>query len=99
MVRLVNKLATPAVLTVSTAGVPASVAQTGFAAPVTIPALGEQVSPLVLSVDRKAYSGSFHFIVRVQNAAGTYQLSRAVEFMGPELKLLEDEDRENGIKR
>ncbi len=99
MVRLVNKRATPAVLTVSTEGVPASVAQTGFAAPVTIPALGEQVSPLVLSVDRKTYFGPFHFTVTVRDAAGTYQLSRAVEFMGPESKLLEEEDLENGIKR
>ena len=99
MVRLVNKRATPAVLTVSTEGVPAIVAQTGFAAPVTIPAQGEQVSPLVLSMERKTYSGPFHFTVTVRDAVGTYQLSRAVEFMGPEPKLLEEEDRENGIKR
>ena len=99
MVRLVNKLAVPAVLTVSTTGVPALVAQTGFAASVTIPALGEQVSPQVLAIDRRNYTGPFHFTVTVRDAAGTYQLSRAVEFMGPEPKLLEEEDRENGINR
>jgi hypothetical protein len=80
-------------------GALAGVQQTGFGAPVTLPAMGEQVSPLVLTVDRKTYPGPFHFTVVVQDAAGTYQLSRAVEFMGPEPKLLEEEDRENGIKR
>lgn len=99
MVRLVNKLSRPAELAVATTGVPAGVKLTGFDAPVIIPALGEQVSPLVLTVDRKTYAGPFHFTVVVRDTAGTYQLSRAVEFMGPEPKLLEEEDRENGIKR
>jgi len=94
MVRLVNKLARPAVLTVTTTGVPGSVAQTGFEAPVTIPAMGEQVSPLVLSVDRRQYPGAFHFTVTVRDAAGTFQMSRAVEFMGPEPRLLREEEEE-----
>ena len=99
MVRLVNKRSVPAVITVKTGGVSAMVQQTGFAAPVTIPALGEQVSPLVLTVDRRNYFGPFHFTVMVEDADRTYQLSRAVEFMGPDPKLLEEEDRENGITR
>ncbi len=99
MVRLVNKLSVPAVITVTTEGVPTQVQQTGFGKPVTIPALGEQVSPLVLAVDRKNYTGPFYFTVQVQDPNQTYTLSRVVEFMGPDPKLLEDEDRENGIKR
>jgi hypothetical protein len=70
------------------------VAQSGFAGPVTIPALGEQVSPLVLSVDRQTYSGPFHFTVTVRDSVGSYQLSRAVEFMGPEPRLLREEEEE-----
>ena len=99
MVRLVNKRPVPATFTLTTTGVPATVQQTGFTDPVTVPALGEQVSPLVLTVDRRNYFGSFHFTVRVEDADRTYELSRAVEYMGPDPKLLEEDDRENGIKR
>jgi len=99
MVRLVNKRSVPVVLTVGTRGVPATVQQSGFGAPVTIPALGEQVTPLVLTVDRRNYTGPFHFTVRVEDGDRTFELSRPVEFMGPDPKLLEEEDRENGIKR
>jgi cytochrome c oxidase accessory protein FixG len=99
MVRLVNKRSVPADYSVFTTGVPAGVKLTGFDAPVTLAPLAEQITPLVLAVNRKVYSGPFHFTVRVQDAAGTYELSRAVEFMGPDPKLLEEEDRENGITR
>ena len=99
MVRLVNKRSEPATFVVSTEGVPEGVQQTGFRAPVTLGPLAEQVSPLVLIVNRKDYAGPFHFTVRVDDADHTYQLSRAVEFMGPDPKLLEEEDREKGIKR
>ena len=99
MVRLVNKRPEPATFIVSTESVPDGVEQTGFRDPVTLAPLAEQVSPLVLIVNRKAYTGPFHFTVRVDDAAHTYQLSRAVEFMGPDPKLLEEEDREKGIKR
>ena len=94
MVRLVNKRSVPAVFLVATEGVPAAVAQSGFAAGVEVPALGEQVSPLVLTVDRQAYPGPFHFTVTVRDADRTWQLSRAVEFMGPEPKLLREEEEE-----
>ncbi len=99
MVRLLNKRTEPATFVVSTEGVPAGVQQSGFTAPVTLGPLAESVSPLVLIVDRKHYTGPFHFTVRVEDSAHTYQLSRAVEFMGPEPKLLEEEDREKGVQR
>jgi len=94
LVRLVNKRSVPAVLKVQTHGVPDGVKQTGFDAPVTIPALGEQVSPLVLTIDRKHYTGPFHFTVEVEDEADTFELKRAVEFMGPEPRLLREEEEE-----
>jgi len=99
MVRLLNKRTEPATFVVSTEGVPAGVKQTGFAEPVTLGPLAESVSPLVLIVDRKHYAGPFHFTVRVEDAGKTYQLSRDVEFMGPDPKLLQEEDHEKGIQR
>ncbi len=99
MVRLVNKRTEPATFVVATEGVPTGVKQTGFGEPVTLAPLAESVSPLVLIVNRKDYTGPFHFTVRVEDAGKTYQLSRAVEFMGPDPKLLQEEDREKGIQR
>ncbi len=99
MVRLVNKLSTPATLTITTEGVPATVQQTGFATSVTIPALDEQVSPLVLTIERKNYTGPFHFTVKIQDPGRTYTLSRVVEFMGPEPHLLREEEAEREHER
>ena len=99
MVRLVNKRTEPATFVIRLENLPDDVHQTGFDAPVTLAPLAEQVSPLVLTVERDDYAGPFHFTVRVEDEAQTYQLSRAVEFMGPDPKLLEEEDREKGIRR
>lgn len=99
MVRLVNKRATPLTLILGTDGVPAGLRQTGFNAPVTLPPLGEIVSPLVLVVDRKDYRGPFKFTVRVWDDARTFALTHEIEFMGPDARLLEEEDHEKHIKR
>ncbi len=99
LVRLVNKRSVPATFTVELTGGPAALARTGFTAPVTVPALGEQVGPLVLVMKRRDYTGSFFLTVSVRDEGRGYVLARTVEFMGPDPKLLEDEDREKGIKR
>ena len=61
--------------------------------------LAESVRPLVLTIDRKDYAGKFNFTVRVADANRTFTLAREVEFMGPDARLLEEEDHEKGIKR
>ena len=99
MVRLVNKRTVPATLTVRTTGLPGGIRQTGFTAPVTVPPLGETVSPLVLVADRKDYRGPCRFTVTVQDEARTFTLAREVEFMGPDARLLQEEDDERHIKR
>ena len=99
MVRLVNKRTGPATFTLGTTGLPAGVRQTGFGAPVTLAPLAESVSPLIMLINRKNYTGPFKFTVSVQDAGRAFTLAREVEFMGPDAKLLEEEDRENGIKR
>jgi cytochrome c oxidase accessory protein FixG len=99
MVRLLNKRNAPTTFAVSLAGLPAGVAQNGFTAPVTVGPLAEQVSPLVLVVDRKHYAGPFKATLVVQDAERTFTLSRPIEFLGPDARLLEKEDREKGITR
>lgn len=99
LVRLVNKRAVPVNFIVKVSGGPAALGVRGFDAPVTVPAWGEQVSSLVLVMPRRDYTGAFFCVVTVRDEAGDFVLTRTVEFMGPEPKLLEDEDREHGIKR
>jgi cytochrome c oxidase accessory protein FixG len=99
MVRLVNKRTAPAALVVTTEGLPAGARQSGFAAPVTLAPQEESVGPLVLLVDRKGYAGPFKFTVRVRDTAQTFTLAREVEFMGPDARLLEEADHEQGTRR
>jgi len=94
MVRLVNKRTVPATFTLAVAGLPAGVRQTGFGVPVTLEPLGESVSPLILLADRKDYTGPFKFTVLVQDAGRAFTLTREVEFMGPDARLLREEEEE-----
>jgi len=99
LVRLVNKRAVPATFTVRANGLPAGAVQSGFVGPVTLPAQAEEVAPLVVVVNRRDYTGPFAFSVSVQDEARTFELARTVEFMGPDPKLLQEEDREHGVTR
>jgi cytochrome c oxidase accessory protein FixG len=99
MVRLLNKRNVPTAFVVSLQGLPAGVKQNGFTAPVTVGPLAEQVSPLVLVFDRKDYRGPFKATLVVRDEAGSFTLSRPIEFLGPDARLLEEEDRQKGIKR
>ncbi len=99
MVRLLNKHNDAAVFHVSLTGLPKGVTQNGFNVPMTIGPQAEEVSPLVLVVDRKHYTGPFKFTLIVQDAAQSFTLSREVEFLGPDARLLREEDHAKGITR
>jgi cytochrome c oxidase accessory protein FixG len=99
LLRIVNKRNVPTTYRVSLVGVPPHVQQNGFTAPVAVAPLAELVSPLVLTGDRGHYSGPFKFTVVVEDEQKSLTLSRQIEFLGPDPRLLEDEDREKGIKR
>lgn len=99
MLRIVNKRNEPSTYRVHLDGVPEHVKQSGFTESVTIAPLAEQVSPLVLIMERKHYSGPFKFTVSVQDEQKTFTLSRQIEFLGPDARLLEEEDHEKGVKR
>ncbi|HWB96482.1 MAG TPA: FixG Ig-like domain-containing protein, partial [Bryobacteraceae bacterium] len=92
LVRLVNKRPEPATFVVTTAGGPAEFRQSGFEAPVTVPAMGEEVRPLILQQPRSSYAGPFRFKVDVRDVAGNYRLEREVEFLGPDARLLREDE-------
>jgi hypothetical protein len=70
----------------------------GFEATVEVAPLGELVRPLVLVQPRGSYTGKFHFNVSVGDATGKYAIVRRVEFVGPEARLLREEEKEQHEK-
>ena len=94
LVRVVNKRNQPARFIVKLNEAPAALRQTGLTTVVEIPALSETVQPLVLQLPRSLYRGPFTFEVRVADEAGSFHLEREVEFLGPEARLLREEEEE-----
>ncbi len=94
LVRIVNKRNQPERFVLTLARAPEGLSQTGLTTAVEVPALGEIVQPLVLQQSRKTYTGPFVFAVRVADQAGKFQLTRDVEFLGPEAKLLREDEEE-----
>jgi polyferredoxin len=94
LVRIVNKRNQPERFVLTLARAPEGLSQTGLTTAVEVPALGEIVQPLVLQQARSRYTGPFMFAVRVADQAGKFQLTRDVEFLGPEARLLREEEEE-----
>lgn len=90
LVRIVNKRNAPAAFRLVVDGLATGTRQVGFAELIVVPALGESVQPLILQQNREAYQGSYHFQVKVGDAAGSFTLAREVEFLGPEARLLHE---------
>ncbi len=94
LVRIVNKRNAPARFTVDVHRAPTDLRHAGFDAPVEVGALGEIVQPLVLQQPRATYTGPFKFEVTLVDATGHFALTRTVEFLGPEARLLHEEEEE-----
>jgi polyferredoxin len=94
LVRVVNKRNVAAQFAVQVKNAPGGLRQAGFETAVEIGPLGELVQPLILQQPRSAYQGPFHFKVVVADAAGKFHLEREVEFLGPEARLLREEEEE-----
>ena len=94
LVRIVNKHNTPAQFVVRIDHAPDGIRQTGFDAAVTVGPMGELVQPLILQQTRASYHGPFHFRIGVEEAAGKFKLAREVEFLGPEARLLREDEEE-----
>lgn len=98
LVRLVNKQTTPATFHVQlNAGT--ALQQNGLTEPVTVPPMGEDVRPLIVLMPRRDYQGPFAFALTVQDATGAVSLTRAVEFLGPDARLLREEENEKASRQ
>jgi cytochrome c oxidase accessory protein FixG len=92
LVRLVNKRNTPTRFVLALEDAPPHLRQAGFAGAIEVPPLGEVAAPFVLQQPRHDYTGPFHFVVRVQDEGRTFFVDRKVEFLGPEARLLREEE-------
>jgi cytochrome c oxidase accessory protein FixG len=94
MLRIVNKRNAPASFSVSVEEGPAGLRQVGFDSAVELAPLAEIVEPLVIQVPRDRYTGPFEFRIRVADTHGGVRIEREVEFLGPEARLLHEEEEE-----
>ena len=92
LVRIVNKRSEPMRFVVSLEGAPAGLRRVGFDASVRVEAMGELVQPLVLQQPRSAYAGPFNFRVKIEDEGRSFALAREAEFLGPEARLLREEE-------
>jgi hypothetical protein len=93
-VRIVNKRTEPARFLLKLEQAPASLRQTGLTGVIELPALGEVVEPLILQVARSEFQGPFLFKASLKPVAGGPSIDRQVDFLGPDVRLLREEDAE-----
>ena len=99
LVRVVNKRNQPVRFVLHVNHAPAELRQTGLTTTLEIPALGEIVQPLVLQLPRANYTGPFEFEMRVQDESGSFHLEREAKFLGPEARLLREEEEEQRARK
>jgi polyferredoxin len=93
LVRIVNKRHEAATFMVQLTGGKPGITSSGFETAVDVPALEEIVQPLILQQSRATYTGPFKLEVSVRDTSGKFQLVRAIEFLGPDARLLREEEK------
>lgn len=94
LVRIVNKQAGTAHFTVRIGPTPTGLVELGHNGDVELGGQAEGIEPLILEVPRSAYRGPFPFTVILEGRGKKYQLKKTVEFLGPDQRLLREEDEE-----
>ncbi len=94
LIRLVNKRPGPSSFILTLSGLPGNIRLSGFEQAVVVPPMGEEVRPLILQQPRESYAAPFVFEVHLRDVAGNYELKRAAEFLGPDARLLREEEQE-----
>ena len=98
LVRMVNKQSEPATFHVQlNAGT--ALRQNGLTEPVTVAPMGEDVRPLIVMMLRRDYQGPFAFTLTMTDAAGAVSLAKEVEFLGPDARLLREEENEKATRQ
>lgn len=91
LVRITNKTGEPRTYRLSVAGAPAATLAAGVDETVSVDPLQEVVHAVILRLPRKTYAGPFRFTLSLRDEQGAFTMSREIEFLGPDPRLL-DED-------
>ncbi|MEZ5328596.1 MAG: cytochrome c oxidase accessory protein CcoG [Verrucomicrobiales bacterium] len=97
-IRLITKRNVPTTFRLSLEGAPAGAHADGMNEAIVVPAQGSIVHPFVVSIDRDQYEGKSEFNLVVQSEPGGTELKRKISFLGPDAKLLredQDADKQN----
>ncbi|MFP4260132.1 MAG: cytochrome c oxidase accessory protein CcoG [Opitutales bacterium] len=92
MVRVINKTNEPKTYSVEALAPGQEYTQINRGETLTVPPMGEEVRPVILSIDRANYRGPFALDVELKDHEGGLILSRKAEFLGPNAKLLKQQE-------
>ncbi len=85
-VRVATKRNRETTFRVDVAGLPAGFSTSGWTAPVTVPAQGETLKPLVVSVPEGEFAGDVTLTIRSVSEPGGTVLEEEVQFVGPDVR-------------
>lgn len=91
MVRVINKSNEPKTFILKAVASEQGFTMEGNEEGITVPPLGEEVRPVIISVARENYAGRFPLEFTLVNPSGQDVLSREAEFLGPAPQLLKQE--------
>ena len=88
MVRVINKTKGSQTYSIQAQANQQTIELIGNEAGITVSSMGEEVRPVIISVDRHQYSGQFELTLTLIDPAGNEILSRKAEFLGPDPRLM-----------
>jgi len=91
LVRILNKRAVPADFVVEVDS-PFPLQRSGLDGPLSVPSIAEEIRPLVLVIPRSHYTGPFKVAISTRDAQGRLIQKREIDFLGPDPRLLNEED-------
>jgi len=89
MVRVINKTNETKIYQINTRSPFENFRVNGNEEGITVPPLGEEVRPVIISVDRSVYAGGFPLELSLIDPDGGMIMTREAEFLGPNPQILE----------
>lgn len=89
MVRVINKTNEPKTYRIESSSPFKKFRMDGNEEGITVPPLGDEVRPVIITVDRSVYQGSFPLELSLVSPEGGTLLTNEVEFLGPNPQTLE----------
>jgi cytochrome c oxidase accessory protein FixG len=89
MVRVINKTNAPKTYQLSSRSPFENFRMEGTQEGITVPSLGEEVRPVIITVDRSEYEGGFPFELSLISPEGGTIMTKEAEFLGPNAQILE----------